>query len=511
MDASDQNLLQQFTTHRSEDAFRLLVDRHVGMVFSVARRVTGDNQLAEEVAQTTFATLAEKAGTLANDNVIAGWLYHTARHQALRAIRSEQRRRQREKLAVTMNTDEPNPSVVAAHLESTMDQLKSDDRDVLVLRFFEDRTLRDIGHELGLSEDAARMRVNRALEKLRGVFGKLGFTGSAASLGTTLTGSANASMPIGLGASVSTAVLKTTAAIVTQTTSSTMTLFNLKTAVVIIGASAVIGTTIYVVHERNVERLRTDYQTLNETHVGLTADQQQALAIIKLRDDQIQQLKKDADDVHRLRGEVTALRRQLAERYIRQAIEQDGSEGEPIFQGIGLTEWLNGLYWKTGERNWWSTKSGLAATAIKTIGGNAIPHLILILGGNNREKIIQAAIACELLGKEAKAAGPALVKHLQSGYPASWEDYVLQDTLLSALYFIGEDAEIVVPILMSLLQDSNPRISISAAEVVTAYGVEGAPAISVLREVAKSQDTALKKAASHSLRAIEGAIEDLSR
>ena len=74
MDATDHELLRQFAAHRGEDAFRRLVNRHVGMVFSVARRVTDDPQLAEEVAQTTFATLAQKADQLRPDDVPAGWL-----------------------------------------------------------------------------------------------------------------------------------------------------------------------------------------------------------------------------------------------------------------------------------------------------------------------------------------------------------------------------------------------------------------------------------------------------
>jgi RNA polymerase sigma factor (sigma-70 family) len=315
MDATDHELLRQFAAHRSEDAFRRLVNRHVGLVFSVARRVTDDPQLAEEVAQTTFATLAQKAGELRPDDVPAGWLYHTARHLALRAVRSEQRRRQREHLAATMNTDEPGPSVVAEHLESAMDQLPPADRDALVLRYFEDRNLREVGHELGLTEDAARMRVNRALEKLRGVFGKLGITGSAAWLGTTLTSSASASVPAGLGATITTTVLSGTAvaaattALVTETTATTMNLFNLKTAAAILGAAAVTGTTTYLVQEREADRLRADYQTLNETRAKLAAGQQEARELIKLRDEQIAVLKRNVEDLPRLRGEMDALRR----------------------------------------------------------------------------------------------------------------------------------------------------------------------------------------------------------
>ena len=258
MDATDQALLREFATRRCDASFRRLVERHLALVYSVAERVTGDRGLAEEIAQTTFATFAEKSAALDADTVIAGWLYHTARNLALMTVRSEVRRRQREKIAATMNTDEPGPSVVAEHLESAMDQLKPEDRDALVLRFFEDRNLRDVGHELGLTEDAARMRVNRALEKLRGVFGKLGITGSAAWLGVTLTTSATASVPAGLGASITTAVLSGTAiaasatAIVTQTTATSMNLFNLKTAVVILATAALTSTSTVLLVKQNI-------------------------------------------------------------------------------------------------------------------------------------------------------------------------------------------------------------------------------------------------------------------
>lgn len=349
MEANDHDLLRQFAAHRSEDAFRQLVNRHVGMVFSVARRVTDDPQLAEEVAQTTFATLAQKAGELRPDDVPAGWLYHAARHLALRAVRSEQRRRQREHLAATMNTDEPGPSVVAEHLESAMDQLPPADRDALVLRFFEDRNLREVGHELGLTEDAARMRVNRALEKLRGVFGKLGITGSAAWLGTTLTTSATASVPAGLGTTITTAVLGGTAiaaattALVTQTTTTTMNLFNLKTAAAILGAAAVTGTTTYLVQEREAGQLRADYQTLNEAHGKLADEQREALAMIQLRDGQIAALRRDVADVHRLRGEVDRLNRDLStqdkleeeNRSLRLQVERLLASQPPAASGLG--------------------------------------------------------------------------------------------------------------------------------------------------------------------------------
>ncbi len=319
MDAHDHDLLTRFRANRDEAAFRHLVDRHIGMVYSVARRVTDNTALAEEVAQATFTKLADKSAGITRETALAGWLYQTSRRLALSAVRSDARRRQREQIAAAMNLNEPSPTVVAEYLEPAMDQLAPDDRDALLLRFFEDRTLRDVGQELGLSEDAARMRVNRAIEKMRDAFAKLGITGTAAWLGTTLTTSATASVPAGLGATITTTVLAGTAiaaattALVTETTATTMNLFNLKTAAAILGAAAVTGTTTYLVQEREAEQLRTENTALNQTHAKLASDQQEALTMIQLRDEQIERLKRDVADLPRLRGEIDATRRKLAE------------------------------------------------------------------------------------------------------------------------------------------------------------------------------------------------------
>src|ERR1041385_8202517 len=105
----DRQLLQQFVKERSQSAFRELVERHLPVVYSVARRLVRDPQLAEEVAQTVFTTLAEKAGSIRASHVLGGWLYNTTRHLSLHALRSEQRRRQREQTAYAMQSLESLP------------------------------------------------------------------------------------------------------------------------------------------------------------------------------------------------------------------------------------------------------------------------------------------------------------------------------------------------------------------------------------------------------------------
>lgn len=336
MQINDHDLLRRFARERCEDAFRELVKRHLGAVFAVALRVTGDPHRAEEVAQSAFAELAAKAGTFPPDSVVAGWLYNTSRHLALRACRSEHRRRGREQLAVATPVNEPSPHALSEHLETAMERLKPDERDVLVLRFFEERNLREVGLELGLSEDAARMRVNRALTRLRDVLERPGITGSTAWLAATLPAGASVSVPVGLGASIASSVfggapLATAALAVTQTTNSMSTLFNLKTTVALFAAAAVTGTSTYFVKHREVGELQARHQVLEHTFARLSADHEQALAAVGLRDNQIGRLRRDVADIHRLRGEVDRLNRELAERaHLRQINEQLRAEVEKL-------------------------------------------------------------------------------------------------------------------------------------------------------------------------------------
>jgi len=350
MDATDAELLAAFARNRDEDAFRELVRRHLGMVFATARRLVGDAHEAEEIAQTVFQLFAEKAGTIGAGQSLAGWLYHAARHHALHRVRSEGRRRQREQLAAAMNpaTESAPLPPLLAELEDALTELPADERDTLVLRFLEDRQLREVGRELGVSEEAARKRVARALDRLRDVFARRGITASTGAITVALLGQAGVGVPAGLGATISTTVLGGTAvaaatALVTETTTTTMNLFNLKTAAAILGAAAVTGTTTYLVQEREADRLRADYQTLSETHGKLTAEQLEARAMIQLRDEQIAALKRDVGELPRLRGEVDRLNRDLSarnkleeeNRSLMQELQQLLASQRPAENGLG--------------------------------------------------------------------------------------------------------------------------------------------------------------------------------
>lgn len=211
----DAELLQRYAAQRDERAFAELVRRHLGLVHAAALRRTGGRaHLAEEIAQKVFTDLARKAGQLRDHPTLTGWLYRGTRYAAIDALRAEQRR---EKLAqaLTVMPDESLSAEPGADweqlrpvIDEAMDDLKEADREIMLLRFFQGLTFPEIASRLELSENAARMRTERALDKLRGQLGKRGITSTAALAGLLASESAVAA-PAGLAASVTTAALTT--------------------------------------------------------------------------------------------------------------------------------------------------------------------------------------------------------------------------------------------------------------------------------------------------------------
>src|SRR4051812_6764621 len=105
---TDQEALQKFASERSEDAFRILVERYSPMVYSAAFRTLNQVSDAEDVVQIVFATLAQKAHRLKGEVILSGWLYRTALFVAQRHHLKSQRRalREEEVYQMTPKTNE---------------------------------------------------------------------------------------------------------------------------------------------------------------------------------------------------------------------------------------------------------------------------------------------------------------------------------------------------------------------------------------------------------------------
>lgn len=191
MPVSDRDLLRRYAEHGDQRAFTDLVQRHINLVYLAALRRVGRNaHTADDVTQKVFTRLAQKAGTLLDHTSLAGWLYTATRFIAADAVRSESRRHHYEQAAETMreiNADRPiSAEQLEPLLDEVMDLLSERDREAVLLHFFEDRTFQEIGAALAVSADAARMRVSRALERLRDALAHRGIASTATALAGAL-------------------------------------------------------------------------------------------------------------------------------------------------------------------------------------------------------------------------------------------------------------------------------------------------------------------------------------
>ncbi len=224
----DIGLLREYVERGSEAAFTALVERHINKVYSVALRHTGNPHQAEEITQAVFVILARKSRQLSRRVILYSWLYKTARLASAAFIRGEVRRTRREQEACMANLNETGePEVwrqIAPLLDAALAALNETDRRALVLRFFYGKSMKEIGADLGANEDAAKKRVDRALDKLQVYFSRRGVRSTTAMLAGTISACSVQAAPVALAKTV------TAVAIAKGATASTSTLALIKGA-----------------------------------------------------------------------------------------------------------------------------------------------------------------------------------------------------------------------------------------------------------------------------------------
>ncbi|MFT3782093.1 MAG: sigma-70 family RNA polymerase sigma factor [Nibricoccus sp.] len=206
--------LKKYAETRDQAAFSDFVHRNLRLVYSAAFRQTGgDAHLAQDITQVVFTTAAQHAKALAGHPLIPAWLHQTTRNSAIDAIRSRERQKAREEAVGEMNDsstasdDHLDWDKLSPDLDKIVASLKADDRDAIILRFFGEKSFAEIGQQLSVSENAARMRVERALEKLRTLLSRKGIVSSATALSVILAEKAAIAAPTGLGTATVTAAL----------------------------------------------------------------------------------------------------------------------------------------------------------------------------------------------------------------------------------------------------------------------------------------------------------------
>jgi RNA polymerase sigma factor (sigma-70 family) len=212
-EVTDSDLLERFRTSESDEAFANIVDRYIHLVHSVALRHTANPHHAEEITQAVFIILARRAGSLGPKTILSGWLYTAARLTSANFLRSEMRRSRREQEAFMHSTLEETPQEVlwqelSPLLDTAMARLKPSDRDALVLRYFENKSLPEVGKVLGVGERAAQKRVGRALEKLQRLFAKRGVAATVAIIAAEISSHSIQAAPLGMATKITATAAK---------------------------------------------------------------------------------------------------------------------------------------------------------------------------------------------------------------------------------------------------------------------------------------------------------------
>jgi RNA polymerase sigma factor (sigma-70 family) len=236
--------------------------------------------LAEDVTQAVFTALARKAATLPERETLSGWLYVSANTASAAVVRSERRRKVREIAAHDMQTTSPSPtSIDWSQLRSVIDEailgLKHDDRAAVVLRFFEKRSFAEVGAALRITEEAARKRVDRSLEKLRQILARRGIKSTALALGLALGAAVPASAPASLGAHVAAQALATGSAATSGFTLGSLVGFAMPAALVALG-----GLTFGLQRHAN-QASRAELGRLTAENAGIVALRSENLALAR--------------------------------------------------------------------------------------------------------------------------------------------------------------------------------------------------------------------------------------
>lgn len=326
---SDAQLLREYAEAGNESAFAEIVTRHTDLVYSAAMRQVPSSDLACDVAQNVFASLARGAGTLAGksnpDASLAGWLCRCTRNLALNLRRDDFRRHSRERQAMEDLRPSPETAPDWDRLRPVLDEalanLNEADHDALVMRFFKNQDLRSVGLALGVNEDTAQKRVSRALEKLREYLAQRGITTTAAALAAGISANAVQAAPAGLAAAISAtaALAGTTAVTATATATKVIAMTTLQKTIIAATIAAALGAGIYGF--RRDSAWQAQVRTLQQKQAWLSGqmdllqrERDAATNRLAAANEEIGRLKSadKANELLKLRGQVGVLRQQLA-------------------------------------------------------------------------------------------------------------------------------------------------------------------------------------------------------
>jgi RNA polymerase sigma factor (sigma-70 family) len=289
----DAALLLRYVNEGSEESFRVLVQRHIDLVYGAAmRRTGGDPHRAAEISQQVFTSLARNARKLSRHPVLAAWLHVATRNAAHNLMNAEQRRRARESAAALDPALSAPQSAVPWEnlqpvLDAAIDELREQDRAVVVMRFLEQKAFGDIGRILQISDDAARVRTARALDKLRVELRRRGIDSTAAALSAVIVAHPMLAAPSGLALKIAATSLASVSTAGAVATTGSFMIAKLLTTAAVSGLLAFwLGTNVHSADRAPAAKavsvappvptdtadLERDNQRLREENAALSAD-----------------------------------------------------------------------------------------------------------------------------------------------------------------------------------------------------------------------------------------------
>jgi RNA polymerase sigma factor (sigma-70 family) len=482
--------LEQFVRNGSEDAFAALVQRHIGLVHSVAQRHTANPQHAEDITQAVFIILARKAGSLGRKIVLTGWLYHTARLAAANWQRAEARRVRREQEAFMQSTlEEPDTDALWQSLRPQLDEamavLGADERDAVVLRYFQNKSMAEVGRLLGLAENTAQKRVGRALEKLRKFFDKRGVNSTAAGIAETI--STHSVQPV----SVALAKTVTAVALAKGATASLSTLTLIKGALKIMAwtkakTAIVTGAGILLVVSTGTVMVENHFFPKEPSYQGRLLSEW--LADVDFGQPPDQKRAKAAEAIRKMGAKTLPfLLADLGDaRYKRYSRKQDKRTSDRNSQATWAFDALGSIgkpaipeLTRILEQN-----PGYVPGALAGIGRDALPELLKALTNadffvrdNTAAYLANAIDDGKITPAEAQAAFPIAINNLTY---TSTNELFRENTRWRAAGLLGAlelHPDVAVPDLIQGMDNTNPSVAAECAASLGKFGPDAAPAV----------------------------------
>ena len=212
---SDHQLLDRYITERTPDSFLELVGRHSGLVYGTCFRITRNHQDAEDLTQECFFDLVRQAGQIRTS--LSGWLHQVATNRALNRLRTERRRKDREREAGLQTSifAERSSAELSCELscelpwnqiepliDHALSEMPEHLRVPILMHYLERTTQSDIANALGVHQSTVSRRLSDGLCLLRERLHDVGLALPTTILVTWLTSHSAVAAPSSLSSSL---------------------------------------------------------------------------------------------------------------------------------------------------------------------------------------------------------------------------------------------------------------------------------------------------------------------